>query len=353
MDTKRMGPIEQESTSAGAVAELDVICAPIRDEMDRLAAFLAGEFESREPFLHAILSHIASFRGKRLRPALLFLFHKLARGRVTDDLIKIGAVLEMIHTATLVHDDLLDAAELRRQVATVHCRWGDRPAILIGDYIYSRAFELSTQVPGMAGVLARTTTEICEGELLQIGHRFKPRLEEEVYLEIIRKKTAILHAVACELGGRLAQVDEPISRAFHGFGLDVGTAFQVIDDCLDFAGDEEVVGKSLGTDLHQGKMTLPLILLRERLSPDERLWLESVLVAPLAPEDEERIRALVSEHGVIGDCLVRAQEMVDCARERLVFAATALTSARGAGAVDEEVLECLRVAAAYVLERKR
>lgn len=327
--------------------------APVREEMDRLDVFLATEFASRDPFLHAILTHIARFRGKRLRPALLFLFNRLARGRVTEDLIKIGAVLEMIHTATLVHDDLLDSAELRRQVDTVHRRWGDRPAILIGDYVYSRAFELSTDVPGMAAVLARTTTEICEGELLQIGHRWKPALAEKTYLEIIQKKTAILHAVACELGGRFAGAGEVVARAFYRFGLDVGTAFQIIDDCLDFAGDEGVVGKSLGTDLHQGKMTLPLIVLRERLSTANREWLESVLLAPLEVEDEQRIHTLVHELGVVAECSARAESIVDGAREGLLAAAESLRGIPGGNGVDREVLECLHIAASYVLERKK
>ena len=238
-----------------APAELDTIYAPIEGDLRELDSFLRREFASREPFIHAILEHIARFRGKQIRPALLFLCTRLVGGEVTSDVIKIGAVLELVHTATLVHDDLLDEASMRRRVETVHERWGDRPAILVGDFIYSRAFELSTQVEGMAAVLSRATNTICEGELLQIGCRRQPDISEETYFEIIRKKTAILHSVACEPGGVFGGLDSEQGAELGAIGLKLGMAFQVIDDCLDYAGEESVVGKSLSCPHLSGPRT--------------------------------------------------------------------------------------------------
>jgi octaprenyl-diphosphate synthase len=343
----------EQDRSTNTLAHLVTVYSPIGEEMERLSEFLADEFASKEPYIYTILQHISQFRGKQLRPALLFLFNRLARGAVQPDLIKIGSVLEMIHTATLVHDDLLDDARIRRQVETVHVRWGDRAAILMGDYIYSRAFHLSTEVEGMAHVLSRATNLVCEGELLQIGHRFVPRLDESVYFEIIRKKTAILHAVACELGGRFAGLDESICRRFSDYGMDVGIAFQIIDDCLDLEGDEEIVGKSLGTDLRQGKMTLPLLYLRDRLPDADRIWFDDALSRPVTSEAERRIRRWIFDYGVLPDSLARAVHFVERAKDALASGVEAIVRQDGPRRVDQDIAASLSRAADFVLQRKK
>ena len=162
--------------STEATRELEEIYAPISEDLVGLDRFLQAEFRSEEPFVHQLLTHIARFRGKRIRPALLLLTGRLSGPEVTDDHVKIAAVIELIHTATLVHDDILDDAALRRNVETIHRRWGERAGVLVGDFIYSRAFSLSTEVTGMAAILSETTNTICEGELLQIGNQFRPDL---------------------------------------------------------------------------------------------------------------------------------------------------------------------------------
>jgi octaprenyl-diphosphate synthase len=334
-----------EVPSPAAPPELDQIYAPIRAELGLLGEFLDAELASSEPFIHAILQHVARFRGKQIRPALLFLMNRLGGGQVSPDVVKIAAVLEMVHTATLVHDDLLDDALLRRQLETVHVRWGDRPAVLAGDSIYSRAFELSTEVDGMASILAKTTNAICEGELLQIGHRHVAEMGEDVYFEIIRKKTAILHAVACEIGGRFAGLSAADQAKLHGFGMDLGMAFQIIDDCLDYSGSESVVGKSLGTDLRQGKVTLPLLYLREQANSAERARIEASLRGPMSADDERAIRALVRERGVLAEALARANGFVERARS--------LLDAIACERVDPGARRSLELAAAYVLRRQR
>ncbi len=326
--------------STEASTNLTELYAPIGKEIDRLERFLAKEFAAEDEFIVSLLEHVRRFRGKRIRPALLLIIGKTGSGHVSEDQIKIAAVVELIHTATLVHDDILDDASLRRNVETVHKRWGERAAVLLGDFIYSRAFALSTEVPGMAQILSRTTNTICEGELLQIRHRFQPDFSEEVYLEIIHKKTAILYGVACELGARLAGFDETDCRRFHAFGIGLGAAFQIVDDCMDYAVDETVVGKSLGTDLHQGKVTLPLICLLRSATDEDRERLLRVLRRRMDPETERRIAAAVRENGALKSSLGRAEAFMDEALINL-------------DSFSMELREAVEPVADYVLRRRR
>jgi octaprenyl-diphosphate synthase len=204
----------------------------------------------------------------------------------------------------------------------------------------------------MAGILSDTTHAICEGELLQIGNRYRP-ITEAVYLEIIRKKTAILYAVACQLGGALGGLGEDACRRLHDFGMELGMAFQIVDDCLDYAGKEAVAGKSLGTDLRQGKVTLPLIHLRESLEGEEAAWLERVLRAPLDPEAEEKIHRLVERNGVLGESFARAESFVQGAKAILgELVGPASSGLQGQDHWDP-LRESLELAADYVLRRQR
>jgi octaprenyl-diphosphate synthase len=296
---------------------LDEIYAPIQAEMKRLVDFLDREFDAEEPFIAELLAHIRKYRGKQIRPALLLLIGKMTGRRVTDHHVKIAGVIELIHTATLVHDDILDDATLRRNVETLHRRWGERAGVLLGDFLYSRAFALSTQVPGMAAILSAMTNTICAGELLQIANRFRPDIGEEVYLEIIGKKTAVLYAEACSLGGVLSGAAEAECRRLHGFGMALGMAFQIIDDCLDYSGDETVAGKSLGTDLHQGKVTLPLIYLLRKPGPGGSPGLVEALRGPLPPGTERRIALQVRDGGAIEEARARARGFIESARSHL------------------------------------
>ena len=325
--------------STEATARLEEIYAPIYKDLGRLEEFLQARFHSEEPFLLQLLEHIQKYRGKQIRPALLLLVARHTARSVTDDHVKIAGVIEIIHTATLVHDDILDDAALRHNVETLHRRWGERAGILLGDYLYSRAFALSTEVAGMAQVLSVATNTICEGELLQIGSRFRPDLGEETYFEIIRKKTATLHAVACSLGGVLSGLRKTDVDRLHDFGMDLGVAFQIIDDCLDYSGQEAVVGKSLGTDLRQGKATLPLIYLLERLDPASAAELIEALRHPLGPAVEARIARQVRETGAVADSMDRARAFIDSARSRI-------------SGFDADLRESLDQVAEYVISRR-
>lgn len=307
---------ERPATSPPAPGALAAIYDPILPWMDRVNEFLAAEFRGREPFIHDVLTHVAEFRGKQIRPACVFLAG-LWCGDVTDHHVRTAAVIELIHTATLVHDDVLDDATLRRRVETVNKRWGERCAVLLGDYLYSRAFTLAAEVPEVVGVLADTTHTVCRGELLQVSCAFEIQLTEERYSEIIRQKTAVLYALACALGARLAGADQPTQQVFHDFGERIGMAFQIADDALDLIGDPQLVGKTLGSDLRKGKLTLPLIRLREHLSAgklEEYLWL---LQHPREVGTHQRVLTMLRDNRVLEGVRATAEQHVEHAIERL------------------------------------
>ncbi|MCA8959597.1 MAG: polyprenyl synthetase family protein [Planctomycetes bacterium] len=302
--------------------ELSRIYGPIEADMAALNRYLRDEFRSNEPFVGELLGHIAQFRGKQIRPACTFLALRafgddpLRRQPVSLDAVKCGGVIELIHTATLVHDDLLDDATIRRRVETVNRRWGDRAAVLLGDFIYSRGFSISTEVPGVSRILADTTHMICEGELLQVGSAFDVDLTEDRYYEIIRKKTAILYGMACRVGAMLAGASREDQMRMEEFGTSIGMAFQIADDALDLIGDEKIVGKSLGTDLKKGKLTLPIIRLRDQLltagggKGQELLWL---LEHPQEMGTQRRISKMLGDTDVLSEVQATATSFIESA----------------------------------------
>jgi octaprenyl-diphosphate synthase len=277
--------------------ELGRMYEPVAADLRALNEYLAAEFRAREPFVHDLLEHIARFRGKQIRPAALFLAARAVGGEPDEGHVKCAGVVELIHTATLVHDDLLDDARLRRRVETVNRKFGERAAVLLGDYIYSRGFSISTEVRGVSRLLADTTHTICEGELLQIGSAGDVNLLEERYFEIIAKKTAILYGMSCRLGARLSKGSKRQVDALERFGHLLGMAFQIADDALDLIGDEQKVGKSLGTDLAKGKLTLPLIRLRDALGEARGQELRWILANPREIGARPRVqKMLVDNH---------------------------------------------------------
>jgi len=288
---------------------LEGICAPIAEDLGRVDEFLRREVASRDPFIGELLAHVGRFRGKRIRPALVLLAGR-ALGRLGAAHVEVGGIVELIHTATLVHDDVLDDAGLRRRSATIHARWGERAAILLGDFLYSRAFALATRVDGAARILSDATHTICEGELLQVSRAHRPDLPEAEYLDIIAKKTGALYAVACRLGAQLAGADG-VAEGLARFGERIGIAFQIVDDCLDIAGDEREVGKSLGTDLKKGKVTLPVIRFLARLGDADRRRVEGLLRRPLAGEEERTLAREIIASGTVEDARSEAKAFVE------------------------------------------
>lgn len=275
--------------------KLSALYAPIAAELIEAEAIFAAELESRSAFVQQLVDHSADFRGKRLRPALVLLTAK-ACGGLNHDHSVLAAVVEMIHTATLVHDDILDESMIRRHVATVNAEWGNEAAVLMGDYMFTHAFHLAASLDTTLACrwIGHATNLVCEGEMQQVGNRGNFDLDEEAYFSIIRGKTAELTAVCCRLGAHYAGASEATVRAMDEYGRDLGIAFQIADDVLDLWGEERATGKSLGTDLEKQKLTLPLIRLLETSTPKDSQAIRRLL-AEATPNDRVRVRELLDQ----------------------------------------------------------
>ncbi|MFN0206068.1 MAG: polyprenyl synthetase family protein [Planctomycetota bacterium] len=247
-------------TSEQRERELHALIAPIADELEASSVELNNELDCNSEGVREIALHARRYRGKRLRAAVVLLTGK-ACGRLVPEHTKIAAIVEMIHMATLVHDDVLDRADLRRRVPTVNAKFGNNTAVLLGDWIYARAFAKSTKMNDQtcSRLLAEVTATVCRGEIEQSRAKYDFTLTEDRYIQMIDAKTASLYAASSELGARYACESELLVHNSREFGKNLGLAFQIVDDCLDLDGSEAVVGKSLGTDIAEGKITLPMI----------------------------------------------------------------------------------------------
>ena len=250
----------------------------IRGDMQKVEELLRLQLRSADPYVDQLVKHGFRLGGKRLRPALLLLAG-MACGTLNSAHITLAVVMEMIHTATLIHDDVLDEAELRRHLDTVNAKWGNKSGVLLGDFLFSHAFYLAatTDDAFACRVIGRSTNIVCEGEMRQINSRGRLELTEAEYIAIIDAKTAELCACCCRLGAHFSGASEEQKDALGNYGRNLGIAFQIVDDLLDLEGDEAITGKSLGTDLEQLKPTLPLIRLLSKLPPDARQTLEKQL----------------------------------------------------------------------------
>lgn len=258
-------PTPAPSASFAAIQQL---CAA---DMAAVDAVIRGELNSDVVLINQIGEHIVRAGGKRLRPLLVVLSARACGAGNIDVATRLAAVVEFIHTATLLHDDVVDESNLRRGRQTANALWGNAASVLVGDFLYSRAFQMMVGVDRMAvmKLLADTTNAIAAGEVLQLLHMGDPDLTEAKYLDVIRRKTAILFAAACQLGAMSAGADEGAQRAMYNYGMALGIAFQIADDVLDYVGDVGHIGKNVGDDLAEGKTTLPLILAQLRGSASE------------------------------------------------------------------------------------
>jgi len=297
---------------------LQDIYAPIKDDLQRVEDLLEKELSAHSGKIKDLVDHVTSFSGKRMRPALTLLAAKCF-DRVETAHIYASTVVELIHSATLVHDDILDEAQIRRGVPTISSIWGTEISVLLGDYLFSRAFAVIAEFDGSQCLpyFTRTTDKMCEGELIQLKSRYDLNLTEEMYLKIAELKTASLCALSTQLGALLSGADKETVASFYTFGLNLGLAFQITDDCLDITGEEDVVGKSLGTDLGQGKLTLPAIRLLQRLDGDERDEIKKVMQNGLSGESRPRFHELIREHGMVESSLETARALVDEGWQRL------------------------------------
>jgi octaprenyl-diphosphate synthase len=274
--------MKQAAEDRGPTSQiLPSLYAPIQKELDQVEEAFRQELRSEYPFVDRLVTHGYRLGGKRLRPALTLLSAQ-ACGRIGRDHITLGAAVEMVHTATLIHDDVLDEATMRRHIDTVNARWDNETSVLLGDYLFARSLCLASSLGDVFAcrAIGDASRIMCEGELRQAESRANYDLTEAQYFNIIRGKTASLISCCCRLGSHYAGADDVVCEALARYGMNLGVAFQIADDLLDILGDEAMVGKSLGTDLLKQKSTLPLIRLLDRATPSERQELLAELNSP-------------------------------------------------------------------------
>ncbi len=318
MDRLRKRSAGQDAVTS-ALTNLTECIAPQLAAVDRL---FHEELVGDLPCVNVLVKHVSRFRGKMLRPCLVLLSGKACGANLgaisTDPHVVIATVVEMVHMATLVHDDVLDEAELRRKGATINHLRGNEAAVLLGDYLISHSYHLCSSLDSQfaSRAIGRTTNRVCEGELLQIDNRNNLDLTEETYLEIITRKTASLCATCCALGARYAGASEETVKKLETYGLSLGTAFQIQDDILDIIGDGNVVGKTLGIDIEKGKMTLPMIHFLQTAPREHRTLLRSLMSSADA-DRSERIRNLILPSDSIAYARDRAKQLVARARQAI------------------------------------
>ena len=261
--------------------------------------------------INQLSSYIVAGGGKRLRPRLV-LMAAGAAGYTGSAHVVVAAIVEFVHTATLLHDDVVDSSSMRRGQETANTVWGNEAAVLVGDFLYSRAFEMMVEVDSMRvmEILAHTTNTIAEGEVMQLLYVHDPNTTEQRYLEVIRNKTAKLFEAAARLGGVLAGVDQVQEQALASYGLHLGEAFQLIDDVLDYSATAEDMGKNVGDDLSEGKPTLPLILAMQRANAVDAAVIREAIEQGGA-ERLERIVEIVRDTGSLSVVREQAREQAD------------------------------------------
>jgi octaprenyl-diphosphate synthase len=271
----------------------------VADDFSAVDAIIRKQLVSRVPLVEKIGDYIISAGGKRLRPLLVLLCGK-ALGRQDDDLRLLAATIEFLHTATLLHDDVVDMSDMRRGRSTANAQWGNAPSVLVGDFLYSRSFEMMVQLGSMdvMRILSRATRVIAEGEVLQLSKVRDASTTEDIYMEVIRGKTAMLFEASTHSAAALAGASDEQRDAMCRFGDHLGIAFQLVDDLLDYRGDSETLGKNVGDDLAEGKPTLPLIYcMREGTAEQAALVRQAIQKGGI--EDLERIRDAVESSGAL------------------------------------------------------
>ncbi len=314
-----------------------------RAELDGVEHQVRQNLDSSVTLVNTVAAHILNSGGKRVRPLLLLLSARLC-GYAGREHYQLGSLVEFIHTATLLHDDVVDEADIRRGRRTARKVWGNQISILVGDYLYSKAMAqiVEFRSHGMNEVLAEACTKMAEGEVLQLYYNGNPSMPESDYIKIVEHKTAGLIAAACRMGAILADASEEKQSALFRFGQYLGIAFQVADDTLDYNADGERLGKTLGQDLRQGKATLPLLHLLDHCSePDRSMIKDRMETRTLSREDLERILGLMQDAGSLAYAMERAKTYIAAAQHELE------------AFEDSSARRALIVAADYMITRDR
>ena len=299
--------------------DFDSLVALVEEDLEKVNHTIVERMHSPVELIPQLAGHIVAAGGKRLRPVLTLASAKLA-GHRGDRHVKLAACVEFIHTATLLHDDVVDESELRRGQASANALFGNKPSVLVGDFLFSRAFELMVEDGSLAvlAILSRASSVIAEGEVLQLITANDTETSEDAYLEVIRSKTAALFAAACRIGAVVADRPKVEEEALESYGLNLGIAFQLVDDVLDFSAKPAVLGKTVGDDFREGKITLPVILAFRRGDEAEReFWRRTVERLDQTEDDLTTAIQLMERHGSLADTVARARHYGAIARDAL------------------------------------
>jgi octaprenyl-diphosphate synthase len=307
-----------ESPRSASIQRLtDLVAA----DMERVNATILARTGSDVTMIPEVANHLIASGGKRLRPMLTLAMARLA-GYTGDGHIKLAAAVEFMHTATLLHDDVVDESDMRRGKLAARMLWGNEASVLVGDFLLGQAFKMMVEVGNLHAleILASAAAVIAEGEVMQLGAAKNTATNEDEYLAVIRAKTAELFAAACEVGPALANKDKAETAACRSFGMNLGIAFQLIDDALDYGGKSAKLGKNVGDDFREGKITLPVVLSFRRGTASEReFWNRTLAKGEVADADLEQAIALMTKHHAIEDTVGRARHYGAIANDALAL----------------------------------
>jgi octaprenyl-diphosphate synthase len=289
--------------------------------MERVNAAIVARTGSDVAMIPEVANHLISSGGKRLRPMLTLAMARLS-GYEGDGHIKLAVAVEFMHTATLLHDDVVDESDLRRGKLAARMLWGNEASVLVGDFLLGQAFKMMVEVGNLytLDILSSAATVIAEGEVMQLGAAKNTATNEDEYLAVIRAKTAELFAAACEVGPALAIKDKAEQAACRSYGMNLGIAFQLIDDALDYGGKSAKLGKNVGDDFREGKITLPVVLSFRRGNAEEReFWNRTLGRGDIREDDLDTAIALMAKHHAIDDTVGRARHYGDIATDALAL----------------------------------
>ena len=313
----------EEERGKARKPSLDQLVELVGEDLRQVNALILQRMQSPVALIPQLAGHLIAAGGKRLRPMLTLASARLCgyRGSRHHGL---AAAVEFIHTATLLHDDVVDESDLRRGLATANAVWGNKASVLVGDFLFARAFQLMVADGSLSvlAILSNASAVIAEGEVLQLVTSNDVATSEDAYLEVIRSKTAALFAAACRVGAVVAERGRAEEEALEGYGLNLGIAFQLVDDVLDYSADQAKLGKTVGDDFREGKITLPVILAFLRGDEEERaFWRRTLEELAQREGDLDQAIHLMGRHGALDDALTRARHYGAVARDALgVFA---------------------------------
>jgi octaprenyl-diphosphate synthase len=302
---------------ASPVGSLAQVARLVQPHLEKVEIRIAQQAAAFDPALEGYVVYAVGSRGKRLRP-LLALLAGGAAGKISSNHVDLAVIVELIHIATLVHDDVMDEAERRRAQPSANARWGNSLSVLLGDCLFSHALTLSTNFENadIGRTIARTATTVCSGEMIQTQRRFDLNLTVQDYLRIVEMKTGSLFSAAAELAALISEAEPNVIERFKNFGVQIGTAYQIYDDCVDLAGSESATGKTLGTDLRKGKFTLPVLIFLRSASEFER---ERCCQLVLEERVEEMIELLKNgaSNGALNESITAGSDLIREAQDTL------------------------------------